>query len=120
MDKRFGFPVFEKAGLSINETSLAALKLNEIVSRISTVVPAIGGLIFLNESWNILRVAGLNSPDSMIGGLIGIIGLAAVTFGQMLTWQTGEVYGRMHDWAKENGVEKPYIGRQYWPGTGNS
>lgn len=119
VDKRWGLPIFERAGLSINESSLQALKVNEIAAKLSTVIPAVAGLVFLSESWNILRTAGLNNPDSMVGGLMGVIGLAAVTFGQMLTWKTGEIYGRMYDWAKENRIEKPYIGKQYWPGNGN-
>lgn len=117
VNKRWGFPLDEKAGLSIHETSLKVLKRNEIISRLSTVIPAVAGLAFLSEAYTILRETSGHGPEGAMGGLMGIIGLAAITFGQYLTWQTGEAYGQMHDWAKRNHIEHPIQATQYWPGN---
>lgn len=117
VNKRWGFPWGEKAGLATHETSLKALKRNEILSKLSTIIPAVVGLTFLSEAYTILRESSGHGPEAAMGGLMGIIGLAAITFGQYLTWQTGEIYGQMYDWADRNHVEHPIQATQYWPGN---
>lgn len=115
VNRRLGFPLDENAGFTTNETSLRALKRKEIVHKLSTVIPAVAGLAFLSEAFAILRESGAHGPEAAIGGLMGVIGLAAITFGQYITWETGDIYGRMHDWVKSNDVKNPVLGIQHWP-----
>jgi hypothetical protein len=116
VNKRWGLPLMEKAGLSVHETSRGALKMNEVLAKVGMILPAVGGLLFLARSVEILNRAGAHGVELAIGGLMGLVGLAAVTLGQAIMWQTGEVYGGMYRWARDNGVERPMMGTQYWPG----
>ena len=90
--------------------------MNEVLAKVSMILPAVGGLLFLARSVEILNRAGAHGAELAMGGLMGLVGLAAVTLGQAIMWQTGEVYGGMYRWARDNGVERPMMGTQYWPG----
>lgn len=117
IDKKGFFPLGEKAGVSINETTLGALKRKEITTKLLTVIPAVAGIAFLSEAYTLFRESSSNGP---IATLMGMIGLAAITFGQYITWETGDAYGQMHDWADKNGIQKPWQITQYWPGSRSS
>ncbi len=64
---------------------------NRLYYLLSTVIPAVVGLAFLIEAYTIIRETSDYGPEGALGGLMGVIGPIAITFGQYLTWQTGQL-----------------------------
>lgn len=112
------FPIGEDSGLAINRIDRWTLKAKEWGHKIGSLIPMIGGLVFLNNALQILRESGgSGGPDTVIGGFMGIVGLAAISIFPVLGFQAGETYRQMHDWMKHNGdMKQAYFGQTFFPG----
>ncbi len=114
--KMFGQPIGEEAGQSINKTETWMLKFKEVTTKLSSIVSVLGGLTFLNSAHTILRESSGQAADVATAGVLGVIGLAAITLFPIIAFESGRAYGLMHKWAKDNGLTQVFQSETFWPG----
>ena len=97
-------------GYSVHETPRWLLKGAEIFNKVvGTLAPAIGGVVFLNKAVEVLSHSR-DAGETGLGALMGVIGLAAISIFPVLAYQSGEAYGKMHQWMKDHEMKTGYVG----------
>jgi hypothetical protein len=114
--KMYGLPLGEEAGQSINKTETWMLKFKEVTTKLSTVIPVIAGLTFLSNAYTMLRESSGQAAEVATAGVLGVIGLAAITLLPIIAFESGRAYGLMHKWAKDNNLTQVFQSETFWQG----
>lgn len=118
--KAFGQPIGEEAGQSINKTERWMLKFKEVTTKLSSIISVFGGLVFLNSANTMLRESSGQAAEVATAGVLGVIGLAAITLFPVIAFESGRAYGLMHKWAKDNHLTQVFQSETFWPGARGS
>lgn len=94
--------------IQIREVSQNNMWWYEKVSKATSILPIAAGLVFFNNAVNFLRNS--HGPESIVAGVMGLAGLAAIALGPILAYRTGQAYGEMRQWMEDNGHETAQLG----------
>lgn len=111
------FPYGQDMPQSVNKIETWKLKWDSVMAKLSAIIPVIGGFMFLSKAHEIIRESNGRGGEVALGGVMGIVGLAAITLFPYLAYESGRALDKMHTWADQNGYKEVFMGKVHWPGS---